>query len=193
MLDHVDAGRLTLERFVDLTSAGPQRVFGIAGKGRIALGYDADFTIVDLKAKRHDRERRIASRCGWTPFDGMEATGWPVATIIRGQSSCATAGSWARRRDGRCAFWKRSELLEPEFAAIVFQLGRFDNPASSNPHRVQLAVKFGLPETEKRVQFGEFRALVVFLPDIRLKQRWMIGPTVEDLGRRQPGTIQDLR
>lgn len=85
MLDHVNAGRLTLERFVDLTSAGPARVFGIAGKGRIARGYDADFTIVDLKAKRKIENSWIASKCGWTPFDGMMTTGWPVATIIRGQ------------------------------------------------------------------------------------------------------------
>ena len=84
MVDHVNAGRLTLERFVDLTSAGPARVFGIAGKGRIARGYDADFTIVDLKAKRRIENRWIASRCGWTPYDGIETTGWPVATILRG-------------------------------------------------------------------------------------------------------------
>ena len=84
MLDHVDAGRLTLERFVDLTSAGPARVFGIAGKGRIARGYDADLTIVDIKAKRRIENRWIASRCGWTPYDGMQTTGWPVATILRG-------------------------------------------------------------------------------------------------------------
>jgi len=85
MLDHVNAGRLTLERFVDLTSAGPARVFGIAGKGRIARGYDADFTIVDLKANRKIENAWIASKCGWTPFDGMTTTGWPVSTIIRGQ------------------------------------------------------------------------------------------------------------
>ena len=84
MLDHVNAGRLTLERFVDLTSTGPARVFGIAGKGPIARGYDADFTIVDLKAKRRIENRWIASRCGWTPYDGVETTGWPVATILRG-------------------------------------------------------------------------------------------------------------
>jgi dihydroorotase len=84
MLDHVNAGRLSLERFVDLTSGGPARVFGIAGKGRIARGYDADFTIVDLKAKRRIENRWIASRCGWTPYDGMETAGWPVATILRG-------------------------------------------------------------------------------------------------------------
>jgi len=85
LLDHVNAGRLTLERFVDLTSAGAARIFGIAGKGRIARGYDADFTIVDLKAKRRIENAWIASKCGWTPFDGMETTGWPVATVIRGR------------------------------------------------------------------------------------------------------------
>ena len=52
MLDHVNAGRLTLERFVDLTSAGVARIYNLAGKGRVALGYDADFTIVDMKTER---------------------------------------------------------------------------------------------------------------------------------------------
>lgn len=86
LLDHVNAGRMTLERFVDLTSAGAARIFGIAGKGRIARGFDADFTIVDLKKKRKIENSWIASRCGWTPFDGMTTTGWPVATIIRGRT-----------------------------------------------------------------------------------------------------------
>src|SRR6201996_8433098 len=86
LLDHVNAGRMTLERFVDLTSAGAARIFGIAGKGRIARGFDADFTIVDLKKKRKIENSWIASRCGWTPFDGMTTTGWPVATIIRGKT-----------------------------------------------------------------------------------------------------------
>jgi len=85
MLTHVAEGRLSLERFVDLTSAGPQRVFGIAGKGRLAVGWDADLTIVDLKARRTIRHPDMATRVGWTPFDGMEATGWPTATVIRGQ------------------------------------------------------------------------------------------------------------
>jgi dihydroorotase len=85
MLTHVAEGRLSLERFVDLTSAGPQRVFAIAGKGRIALGYDADLTIVDLNARRTIRNAEQATRAGWTPFDGFEARGWPMATIIRGR------------------------------------------------------------------------------------------------------------
>ncbi|MDH4384430.1 MAG: dihydroorotase [Caulobacter sp.] len=85
MLNHVAEGRLTLERFIDLTSHGQQRVFGIAGKGRLAEGYDADLTIVDLKARRTLRHADMATRSGWTPFDGLEVTGWPMATIIRGR------------------------------------------------------------------------------------------------------------
>ncbi|MCW5771608.1 MAG: dihydroorotase [Rhodospirillaceae bacterium] len=84
MLDHVAAGRLSLERFVDLTSAGPQRLFNLAAKGRVVLGYDADLTIVDLAAKRRIENAWIASKCGWTPFDGMTVTGWPMATVVRG-------------------------------------------------------------------------------------------------------------
>jgi dihydroorotase len=84
MLDHVAAGRLTLQRFVDLSSAGPARIFGIACKGRIAAGYDADFTIVDLKRRATIRDSWIASRAGWTPYDGKQVTGWPVGTIVRG-------------------------------------------------------------------------------------------------------------
>lgn len=84
MLDHVNNGRLSLARFVDLVSAGPQRLFNIVGKGRIAVGYDADFTIVDLKATRTIENKWIQSKCGWTPYDGKKVMGWPVATIIRG-------------------------------------------------------------------------------------------------------------
>jgi dihydroorotase len=84
LLDHVNKGNLTLERFVDLTASGPQRIFGIAGKGRIARGYDADFTIVDMGLTREIQNSWIASTCGWTPFDGMKTKGWPVATILRG-------------------------------------------------------------------------------------------------------------
>lgn len=85
MLDHVSHGRLSLQRLVELTSAGPARVFGIDGKGRVAAGYDADLTLVDLKAQREITNRWIASVCGWTPYDGLRVTGWPVATIIRGR------------------------------------------------------------------------------------------------------------
>ena len=85
MLDHVAAGRLSLERFVDMTSAGPARLFQIAGKGRVAVGYDADLTIVDLKRQTTITNGWIASRSAWTPYDGKSVTGWPVGTIVRGR------------------------------------------------------------------------------------------------------------
>jgi dihydroorotase len=85
MLDHVNAGRLSLARLVDLMCAGPARVYGVVGKGRIAAGYDADFTLVDMKAERRISNDWIVSPCGWTPFDGMRVRGWPVATVVRGE------------------------------------------------------------------------------------------------------------
>ncbi len=85
MLDHVNKERLSLERLVDLTGHGPQRIYNIACKGRIALGYDADFVLVDMKARRRITAAAMASKTGWTPFDGMEITGWPIATILRGR------------------------------------------------------------------------------------------------------------
>ena len=85
MLNHVNEGRLTLERFVDLTAYGPARVHQIAGKGRITPGYDADFTVVDMKAKKEITNKQQKSKSAWTPYDGMKVTGWPVATVIRGQ------------------------------------------------------------------------------------------------------------
>lgn len=85
MLTHVANGKLSLDRFIDLTSHGANRVFGIAGKGRMAEGYDADLTIVDLKAKHVLKHEDMATRSAWTPFDGMECTGKAMATIVRGR------------------------------------------------------------------------------------------------------------
>jgi len=84
MLDHVNAGRLSLARFVDLSSAGPARVFSIARKGRIAAGFDADLTVVDLRRRETITNGWIASRAGWSPYDGATVTGWPVGTVVRG-------------------------------------------------------------------------------------------------------------
>ena len=116
MLDHVNKGRLSLARFVDLTSAGPQRLFGIAGKGRIAVGYDADLTIVDLKAERVIEDDWIGSKCGWTPFAGEKVKGWPVGTIVRGTARHVGRRAWdgcRRARPLRRSVAARSPRLEP--------------------------------------------------------------------------------
>jgi dihydroorotase len=86
MLDHVNAGKLSLERFVDLSSHGPARIFNISRKGRIATGYDADFTIVDMKRRETITDEWVASRAGWTPYNGVSVIGWPVSTILRGNT-----------------------------------------------------------------------------------------------------------
>jgi len=110
LLDHVNKGNLTLERFVDLTASGPQRIFGIAGKGRIAKGYDADFTIVDMGLTRVIENKWIASHCGWTPFDGVKTKGWPVATILRGRIVMRDFAATAPAQGERLRF---VETLEP--------------------------------------------------------------------------------
>jgi dihydroorotase len=86
MLDHVNAGRMSLQRFVDMTSHGPNRLFNLAGKGRIAVGYDADLTIVDMNRTETITNGWIASKPGWTPYDGVAVKGWPVGTIVRGNT-----------------------------------------------------------------------------------------------------------
>jgi dihydroorotase len=99
MLDHVAAGRLSLERLVDLVCAGPARVWGLAGKGRLTVGADADLTVVDLSARRTIRDADMASRSGWTPVDGREVRGWPVATI----NEAGTPGSFMSTGPGHLA------------------------------------------------------------------------------------------
>lgn len=57
----------------------------LADKGRLAVGFDADFTVIDLKRRETIRNAWIASRVGWTPYDGEEVVGWPVGTFVRGR------------------------------------------------------------------------------------------------------------
>ncbi len=85
-----------------MTSAGPARLFGIAGKGRLAVGYDADLTIVDLKRTVTITDQWIASRSQWTPYHGKKVTGWPVGTIVR----------------GRCVMWE-GDLVSPSRGEAV--------------------------------------------------------------------------
>ena len=84
MLNHVNNKKLSLNRFVQLTSANPARLFKIKNKGSIDIGNDADFTIIDIQKERVIENSWIASKCGWTPYDGMKVKGWPVMTVIRG-------------------------------------------------------------------------------------------------------------
>jgi len=85
MLNHVHEKRLSVEMLTQLVTENPRRLFKVKNKGRIAVGYDADFTIVDLKKENIITNKWIASKCGYTPFDGMKVTGWPTHTILKGK------------------------------------------------------------------------------------------------------------
>jgi dihydroorotase len=85
MLNHVNDGKLTLEQFINSVCENPVKIFGIKNKGFIKKGYDADFTIVDMYKKILVQNKNIESKCGWSPFNGLEFKGTPVATIINGE------------------------------------------------------------------------------------------------------------
>jgi dihydroorotase len=85
MLNEVHAGRCQLEQVVDWMCDAPARVWDIVGKGRIAVGYDADLVLVDLTRTEEVRNERQLTKCGWSPWHGSSLTGWPVRTFVMGR------------------------------------------------------------------------------------------------------------
>ena len=77
--------KLSLNQLINLVCENPVKIFGIENKGFIKEGYDADFTIVDMDKKILIKNENIESKCGWSPFNGIEFKGTPVATIINGK------------------------------------------------------------------------------------------------------------
>lgn len=84
-LDAAARGRLSLERVVDLVATAPARAFGLAGKGRIEVGADADLAIVDLDAELEIRDEIVLSKIGWTPYAGRRVRGVVTTTLVRGR------------------------------------------------------------------------------------------------------------
>ncbi len=85
LLNEVNRGRCNLEQVVHWMCDAPARVWDIVGKGRIAVGYDADLVLVDLRKKQTVRNEDQLSKCGWSPWHGTELTGWPVRTWVMGK------------------------------------------------------------------------------------------------------------
>jgi dihydroorotase len=82
----VHAGRMTLEQYVRASSEGPARTWGLyPRKGAIAVGSDADMTLVDLDREGVLEEARLHGRNPLTPFEGQQTRGAAVATIVRGR------------------------------------------------------------------------------------------------------------
>lgn len=86
MLDHVNQGHLTLEKLVELLCLRPATLYSLRNKGKLAIGYDADITIVDMNKTHTISNGEQASKCGWTPYDGKKIKGYPVRTMIHGHT-----------------------------------------------------------------------------------------------------------
>ena len=86
MLNHINNNKLSLAQFVKLVCDNPCRIFGIKNKGKIKEGFDADLTVIDMNMKKVIKNDWIASKCGWTPFDGFEVKGFPLGTIVNGKA-----------------------------------------------------------------------------------------------------------
>lgn len=85
MLTATEEGRVALPAIARLMAEGPARVFGLARKGRLAIGYDADLTLVDPTAEWTIDERLLFSKCGWSPFAGRKVKGRVEQVFLRGQ------------------------------------------------------------------------------------------------------------
>jgi dihydroorotase len=173
MLDHVNAGRLTLERFVDMTSHGPARLFNIAAKGRIAVGYDADLTLVDMKRRETITDAWIASKCGWTPYDGVSVTGWPVGTFVRGTRVMWQGGSAGRgtRRNRYVANGVRAPMTMTSPTgnppAVTFTLGGvwrgIKRQQPFTPGILAYALAFGLVAAQAKLSMMQATAMSVLV------------------------------
>ena len=73
------------KKVIELVCEGPCRVLGIQNKGRIEVGYDADFALVDLNLKHTFEDSEMATQSGWTPYHGDTVTGFPIATVLAGE------------------------------------------------------------------------------------------------------------
>lgn len=86
LLDQVNQGNCLLTQVAHWMSDAPARVWGLVGKGRIEEGYDADLVLVDLNAERTIDNAQQLTRSGWSPWHGVHLKGWPVRTLVAGQT-----------------------------------------------------------------------------------------------------------
>lgn len=84
LLNSVNDMKLNLIDIIHLTSYNPAKLFGIANKGEITKGFDADLVVVDMNVEKEVRNEHLYTKCGWSPFHGWRLKGWPVMTILSG-------------------------------------------------------------------------------------------------------------
>jgi dihydroorotase len=85
MLTQAVEGRCTVAQVANWMSTAVAKAYKIPNKGKITPGFDADLVLVDLEKYRPVVREEMASKCGWSPFEGWNLTGWPVVTIVGGK------------------------------------------------------------------------------------------------------------
>ena len=81
----VGKGRISLNQFVAFTATNHAKTYGLKGKGSIAIGYDADIALWDPNKTAKISQSGLHHGSDYTPYEGIEITGWPVATMLRGK------------------------------------------------------------------------------------------------------------
>ena len=84
MLNQVNKGKITLQDIIKWMCENPAKIYQIKNKGFIKEGFDADIALVDLNKIKIIRAKNMQSKCGWSPFEGLEVKGWPIMTIVNG-------------------------------------------------------------------------------------------------------------
>ena len=104
-------GRITLQRFVSLTSTEAAKLYGMhPTKGTIAIGSDADIAIWDPEETRTVRAADQHDAMDYTPYEGMELTGWPVTVLSRGERVIDAGSLVAEAGRGRFVARERIDL-----------------------------------------------------------------------------------
>lgn len=86
ILNEVNRGRCTLSQVVEWMCAAPARIWNLRNKGRIHPGFDADLVLVDMNREAVIRNEEQVTKCGWSPWHGTSLKGWPVRTIVLGNT-----------------------------------------------------------------------------------------------------------
>ena len=116
MLHQVNQGRCRLEQVAHWMSDAPARVWGLVGKGRIEVGYDADLVLIDMQARRTIKNEEQLTKSRWSPWAGETLVGWPVQTLVHGQTAFAggrlvegVRGKRVRCDHARGGYWNTAD------------------------------------------------------------------------------------
>jgi dihydropyrimidinase len=111
----VSKGRISLNQFVALTATNHAKTYRLANKGSIAVGYDADIAIWDPNKAATLSQENLHHGADYTRYEGLEITGWPTATMLRGRFVVRDGKLVGRQGDGR--YVSRGKPIEPSSAS----------------------------------------------------------------------------